>query len=138
MYWESCNLNTSEDGHQHETFSCLLVVKTKVKSVFLKWHHHADVNAETAELAYAKKTKESQLIPRNLALRTSGNLLIVFSTKVDLLHLLYSMTWRCCLLHLIKHICLLKTFLTTLILMTQVSLYPLSLLEVIWNFIIFL
>ena len=28
---------------------------------------------------------------------TSGELLIVFSTKVNLLYLLYSMAWRCCL-----------------------------------------
>ena len=41
-----------------------------------------------------------------------------------------------CLLHLIKQNCLLKTFLRTLILMTQVSPYLISLLELIWNFII--
>ena len=52
--------------------------------------------------------------------------------------LLYSTTQRCCLLHLIKQNCLLKTFLRTLILMTQVSLYLFSLLELIWNCIIFL
>ena len=33
---------------------------------------------------------------------TSGKLLIVFSTKVNLLYLLYSLVRRCCLLHLIK------------------------------------
>ena len=38
---------------------------------------------------------------------------------------------RCCLLHLIKQNCLLKTFLKTLILMTQVSLFLLFLLELI-------
>ena len=37
------------------------------------------------------------------------------------------MAWRCCLLHLIKQSCLLKTFLRTLILMTQVSIYFLKL-----------
>ena len=62
-------------------------------------------------------------LPRNLALRTFGKLLIVFSAKVNLLYLLYSTTWRCCLLQLIKQNYLLKTFLRTLILMTQVSLY---------------
>ena len=61
---------------------------------------------EAAKLAYANKTKESN----------SGELLIVFSTKVNLLYLLYSTTQRCCLLHLIKQNCLLKTFLRTLIL----------------------
>ena len=33
--------------------------------------------------------QKSPLIPRNLALRTFGGLLIVFSTKVNLLYLLY-------------------------------------------------
>ena len=49
--------------------------------------------------------RKSTLLPRNLALRTFGELLIVFSTKVNLLYLLYSMAWRCCLLHLIKQNC---------------------------------
>ena len=60
--------------------------------------------------------QKSPLLPRNVALVTSGELLIVFSTKVNLLYLLYSTAWRCCLLHLIKQNCLLKTFLRTLIL----------------------
>ena len=38
---------------------------------------------------------------------------------------------RCCLLHPIKQNCLLKSFLTILILMIQVSLYLFSLLELI-------
>ena len=86
----------------------------------------------------AAKTKESMLLkqksqslPRNLALRTFGELLIVFSTKVNLLYLLYSMDRRCCLLHLIKQNYLLKTFPRTQILMTLVSLYLFSLLELI-------
>ena len=52
--------------------------------------------------------------------------------------LLYSTARRCCLLHLIKQNCLLKTFLGILILMIQVSPCMLSLLELIWNCIIFL
>ena len=67
--------------------------------------------------------QKSPSLSRNLALRTFGKLLIVFSTKVNLLYLLYSMAQRCCLLHLIKQNCLLKTFLRTLILMTQVYLF---------------
>ena len=59
------------------------------------------------------------------------DLLILFSTKLNLLYLLYSTARRCCLLHLIKQNCLLKTFLRTLILTTQVSLYLFSLLELI-------
>ena len=65
--------------------------------------------------------QKSPLLPRNLALVTFGELLIVFSTKVNLLYLLYSTARRCCFLHLIKPNCLLKTFLRTLILMTQVA-----------------
>ena len=81
--------------------------------------------------------QESLLLPRNLAVVTFGKLLIVFSTKVNLLYLLYSMAWRC-FLHLIKQNCFLKTFLRTLILMTQVSLNLFSLLEPNWNCMIFL
>ena len=40
--------------------------------------------------------------------------LIVFLTKVNLQYLLFSIGLRCCLLHLIKQNCLLKTFLRTL------------------------
>ena len=65
-------------------------------------------------------------LPRNLALDTFGELLIVFSTKVNLLYLLYSTDRRCCLLHLIKQNYLLKTFPRTLILMTLVFLYLFS------------
>ena len=62
-------------------------------------------------------------LPRNLALRTFGKLPIVFSTKVNLLYLLYSTARRCYLLHLIKQNCLLKTFLRSLILMTQLPVF---------------
>ena len=65
---------------------------------------------EAAKLAYANKTKES-ITSQKLGLVTSGELLIVFLTKVNLLYLLYSTGWRCCLLHLIKLSCFLKNFL---------------------------
>ena len=64
------------------------------------------------------------LLPRNLALRTFGELLIVFSTMVNLLYLLYSAATMCYLLPLIKRNCLLKTFLRIFLLMTQVSFLP--------------
>ena len=86
---------------------------------------------EAAKLAYATKTKESISLPRNLALGTFGKLLTVFSTKVNLLYLLYSTDRRCCLLHLIKQNYLLKSFPRTQVLMTLVSLYLFSLLELI-------
>ena len=73
------------------------------------------------------KQKSSALL-RNFTLRTFGILLIVFSTKVNLLYLLDSTNWKFCLLHLIKENYLLKTV-RTQILMTQVTLYPFSPLE---------
>ena len=68
-------------------------------------------------------------LPRNLALGTFCELLIVFSAKVNLPYLFYSTACRYCLLHLLKQNCLLKTFLKTLILMTRVSLYLFSQFE---------
>ena len=45
MYKETCDFNISEYGRQHGQSSCpLLVVKTKLKSAFLMWHHHGDNN----------------------------------------------------------------------------------------------
>ena len=67
--------------------------------------------------------QKSPLLPRNLALGTFFELLIVFSRKGNLLYLLYSTAWSCCILHLIKQNCLLKAILRTLVLITQVSLY---------------
>ena len=49
--------------------------------------------------------KQESIILRNLALRTFDELLIVFSTKVNLLYLLYSTTQRCYRLNLIKQNC---------------------------------
>ena len=85
---------------------------------------------EAAKLAYANKTKEitSQKLGSQDFWQIANS---VLSTKVNLLYLLYSTIQRCCLLHLMKRNCLLKTFLRTLILMTQVSLYLLSFLELI-------
>ena len=67
---------------------------------------------DAAKPPYATKTEES-ITSRNLVLGAFGKLLIVFSTKVNLLYLLYSRDWRCCLLHLIKQNCLLENFLRT-------------------------
>ena len=97
--------------------------------------NHCKRFLEVAKLAYATKTKESITSQK---LGSQNFWLKVFSAKVNLLYLVYSMDRRCCLLHLTKQIYLLKTFLRILILMTQVSLYLFSLLELIWNCIIFL
>ena len=75
-------------------------------------------------------------LPRNVTLGIFFKLPIMFSPKVNLQYLLYSAARRCYPLHLRKQSCLLKTFLGTLILMTWLSLYLFSLLELIWNCII--
>ena len=72
---------------------------------------------QTAKLAYANKTKQS-ITSQKLGSHIFGELLIVFSTKVNLLYLLYSTTQRCCLLNLVNQNCFLKAFLRTLIRMT--------------------
>ena len=119
-------------------FSCLYQ-KDKSSNSKVKFSHtnnRCESVLEVTKLAYANKTKAS-ITSQKLALGTSGELKIVFSAKVNLLYILYLTTRRYCLLHLIKQNCLLKTFLRTLILMAQVSLYLFSLLELIWNCIIF-
>ena len=61
---------------------------------------------------------QESITSQKLGSRTFGELLIVFSKKVNLLYL-YLTAWRRCLLHMIKQNFLLKTFLRPLILMTQ-------------------
>ena len=75
--------------------------------------YHCKRVLKDAKLTYMIIKQKSSSLPRNLALRTFGILLIVFS-KVNLLYLLYSTGQRYCLLHVIKQNCLLKTFFTTL------------------------
>ena len=79
---------------------------------------------------------KSPLLPRNLALRTFGEFLIVFSTKVNLLYLLLngpevlsSASGKAKLFA--------KNFSKTLILMAPVSFYLFSLLELILSCILF-
>ena len=64
---------------------------------------------EATKLAYANKTKESITSQKHSSCDFWP--IIVFSTKVNLLYLIYSTTQRCCLLHMIKQNCLLKIFL---------------------------
>ena len=85
---------------------------------------------EAAKHTYGNKTKGA-IFSQKLGLQDFGKLPILFSIKVNLCYLLYSMTQRCYLLHLIKKICFQKPFLGTLILMTQVSIYMFCILELI-------
>ena len=77
------------------------------------------------------KTKES-VTSQTLGSRDFWQKL--FSTKVNLLYLLYSTAQRNCLLHFMNQNCFLKTFLRTLIFMTLVSLYLFSFAELMWNY----
>ena len=115
----------------HRTFFFRLYQKDKSSESKVKFKqaiNRCKRVLEAAKLAYAKRTKES-ITSQKPGCRTFDELPIVFSTKVNLLYLLYSTARRCCLLHLIKQNCLPKTFLRTLILMTWVSLHLFSLLE---------
>ena len=104
---------------------------------FRQVSNHCKRVLEATKVAYANKTKQS-ITSQKRDSQSFGEFPIVFSAKVNLLYLLCSTIWRCFLLHLIKQNCLLKTFLRSLILKTQVSLYLLSLRELIWNRKIFL
>ena len=74
--------------------------------------------------------QKSPLLPKNLALVTFGKLLIVFSTKVNLLYLLFNGPEMLSSASDKAKLCA-ENLLRTLILMTQVSLYLFSLLELI-------
>ena len=107
---------------------------SKVK--FRQAINHCKRVLEAAKLAYVNKIKES--ITSQLGSQNFWWIANIVSTTANLLYLHHSMARRCCLLHLIKQSYLLKTFLRTIILITQVSLYLVSLLELIWNDIILL
>ena len=61
---------------------------------------------EAAKLILIKERRI--LLTRNLGLATFGELLIVFSVKINLLDLLFLTRVRCCVLQMIKQSCLLK------------------------------
>ena len=123
-----CFLAACAAGIVHRNHLLGLHQQNKTSESKLKFRQAANCCKRILEafnLAYANKRKESG----NLALGAFGELLIVFSTKVNLPYLRCSTAWRCCPLHLIKENCLPKTSLGTLILSTQVSLHLFSLLE---------
>ena len=85
---------------------------------------------EAAKLAYANKAKEF-IISQKPGSRDYWRIANSVLNKEKLLCFLYSTAQRYRLLLLIKQDCLLKTFLRTLTLTAQVSLYLFSLLELI-------
>ena len=80
-----------------ETVKLAYVNNTK-KSVTTKKLDYPDF----WQIAYVNNTKKS-VTTKKLDYLTFGKFLIAFSTKINLLYLLYVMVLRCCLLHLIKH-----------------------------------
>ena len=124
--------------HSSPCFSAVCAAVMVHRNHFFCWYQQNKSSESKVKFIqvsnYCKRVLEAaklHMLIRTLALRTFGKLPIVFSTEVNLLYLLYSTAWNCCLLHLIKENCLLKNFLRTQILMTQLSLYLLSLLELI-------
>ena len=105
--------------HRNHFFHLYLQSKsTEYTGNFRKHCSRCERVLEAGKLAYANKEK-SPSFPRNLALGNFCKLQLVFSTKIYLLHLIYSIARWGCLLHLIKQNCFLKTFLRTLTLKTQ-------------------
>ena len=95
----------------HQNYFFRLYQQNKSSESKVKFRQTSNCcNLKLSNLHMLKKQKSLSL-SRNLALRIFAKLLKMFSTKVNLLYLLYSTAWRCCLLHLIKQNCLLKTFL---------------------------
>ena len=78
--------------------------------------------------------EKSLSLSSNLAHARLCELLIVFLTKVNLLFFLNLMVFGFCLMYLIRQSCILESFIRTLILMTSMSLYQLSLQELIRNY----
>ena len=98
---------------------------SKVK--FRQPSNHCKRVLEAAKLAYANKTKES-LTSLKLGFWDFGQIAKRIFSKGKSAILLYSVTQRCCLLHLVKQNYLLKTSLRTLSLMALILRY-LSLLD---------
>ena len=109
--------------HQQNKFS-----ESKIK--FRQASNRSKRVFETAKREYANETKET-ITSHKLGFLAFGEVLIVFSTKVNPLYFLHSTIRMCCIQHPIKQNCFLKTFLRTPVLTTQVSLYLHSLLELI-------
>ena len=120
--------------HSSPRFSAACAAAIVHRNHFFRLYQQNKSSESKVKFRQASKTEES-IISQKLG--TFGKLLIVFSTKVNLLYLLYSTDRRCCLLHLTKQNYLLKTFPITQIVMTLVSLYLFSLLELVSNCIIF-
>ena len=102
--------------HQQNKFS-----ESKIK--FRQASNRSKRVFETAKREYANETKET-ITSQKLGFLAFGELLIVFSTKVNPLYLLHSTIRMCCIQHPIKQNCFLKTFLRTLVSGISLSAFP--------------
>ena len=105
--------------------------KYQVKCQLTPWFSAACAAAIVHRNHFFRLYQQNKSSESKVKLRHAGNHCKRILEAAKLADLIYSTARRCCLLHLEKPNCLLKTFLRTLILMTQVSLYLFSLLELI-------
>ena len=89
-------------------FSFVPIKSSESKAKFRQAGNCCKRILKVAKLVDANKTES--ITSQKRRSRDFGILLIVFSTKVNLLYLPYSVAQRCCFLHLIKQNCLLKAF----------------------------
>ena len=103
-FWLVClvNLNT---GSQLPQFTCFVCAKM-INLLNLNWSSENFVIIAKGFLKLPNLhmliKQKSPSLPRNFSVRIFGKLPIIFLTEVNLLYLPYSMTKRCCLLHLRK------------------------------------
>ena len=100
-------------SHSSPWFSVPCVTAIVHRNYFFRLYQQNKSSESEVKLRQAKEflklpnlhmliKQKSLSLPRNLALRALSELLKVFSTKVNLLYLLYSLARRFCLLHLTK------------------------------------
>ena len=119
--------------HRNHFFCLYQQNKSESKIKFRQASNYCKRVLEATKLAYANKTKEfitSQKLGSWDFCQIANS--VVNKGKSVILSV-FTDPQRCNLLHLIKQNCLPKTFLRTLVLVTRVSPYMFSLLELIWN-----
>ena len=134
----------SHKPHSSPWFSAVCAAAIVHRNHFFSLYPlHLNLNSYKLVIVVEELKQKRQSLPRNLTPGTFGELLILFWAMVNLLYLLYVTDLRCCLLLLLllfvfsfdKAKLLKKTFLRTLTLMIQESLWLLFHLGLIWNYI---
>ena len=115
--------------HKNRSFYLFQQDKSSVSTSKIRHIEHV---FEFVKLDYNSQTRE-HMTYKKADFRNVWWIINSVSTKVSVLFFLYIIVVRYCLLHLIRQRFLLKSFLTTIILLTQLSLYLLYLLGLMWN-----